>query len=406
MRIGNPFRKYRFQPSISSRFAVRKAVTIPPGVLITCVKWSGVEFLRARGCSMIRKTFVSGAIVLVALPVITGCSPTAGGAAAGGPAVAAGTLPIMASGRALAFRANSTNSSEVSSFTNLPFSRHEITQASILEKSAPGGIRIEGSVDKDPNPAVNNFMNPALVTASSPDTLQNGTQIAGMTDVKGDVYFDGGNFGDVNASDESTSLSSVSVYNVYDNNNFVEQIVMRHGTTIRYREGADGAGTATYAVGYIGNNTTTMPGSGQATYKGFNESGTSVFDNSGTMEEMYLTGGTVELTADFGAGTVKGGIKDGELTTYRNMLPVVLNNAVTGLYIDANITGSEYTGTAHLVDANNNAVGTTQTNEAIGAFFGDGAAETAAAYVIEGNAMLDGQNRDYIMSGTIGAVKK
>jgi len=355
---------------------------------------------------MIRKTFVSGAIVLAALPGITGCSSTKGVAAAGGPAVAAGSLPIKASGKALAFRTNSNNTSSVSTFNNLPQSQQQITQASILEKSAPGGIRIEGSVDKDPNPNNNQGQNPALVTASSPDTLQNGTAIAGMKDVKGAVYFENGNFGDAQASNESTGLSSVGVYNVYKNNNFVEQIVMKHGTTIRYREGADTAGTATYAVGYIGNNTTTMPGSGQATYKGFNESGTSVFDNNGTMEQMGLSGGTVELTADFGAGTVKGGIKDAQLTTYRNSLPVVLNNAVTGLHIDANITGSEYTGKAQLVDAGNNAVGTTQTNEAIGAFFGDGAAETAAAYVIEGNAMLDGQNRDYILSGTIGAVKK
>ena len=353
---------------------------------------------------MIRKTFVSGAIVLAALPGIAGCSSTGGGAAAPG-AVAAGSLPIAASGKALAFRTNSNNTSSVSTFSNLPQSQQEITQATILEKSVPGGIRIDGSIDKDASPNTNQGPNPALVTASSPDTLQNGTQIAGMKDVKGNVYFENGNFGDTQASDASTGLSSVGVYNVYKNNTFVEQIVMKHGTTIRYREGADGAGTATYAVGYIGNNTTNMPGSGQATYKGFNESGTTVFDNNGTMEQMGMSG-TVELTADFGAGTVKGGIKDGQLVSYRNMQPVVLNTAVTGLNIDATITGSEYTGTAQLVDANNNAIGTTQTNEAIGAFFGDGAAETAAAYMIEGNAMLDGQNRDYIMSGTIGAVKK
>lgn len=359
---------------------------------------------------MIRKSFVSGAIVLALLPGISGCSPSAGVAAAGGAAApgpaAAGTLPLKASGKALAFRSNSQNTAEVSSFTDLPFSRQEITQASILEKSAPGGVRIEGSVDEDTNPTKNQGANAALVTASSPDALDNGTKLAGMKDVKGNVYFENGNFGDTQASDESTGLSSVGVYNVYKNNAFVEQIVMKHGTTIRYREGAESDGTATYAVGYIGNNTTNMPASGQASYKGFNESGTSVYDADGTMEQIGLSGGTVELTADFGAGTMKGGIKGAELATYRNNQAVVLNNAVTGLNIDASITGSEYTGTAQLVDANNVAVGTTMTNEAIGAFFGDAAAETAAAYMIEGNAMLDGQNRDYIMSGTIGAVKK
>ncbi|MEP3437882.1 MAG: transferrin-binding protein-like solute binding protein [Hoeflea sp.] len=354
---------------------------------------------------MTRKAFISGAIVLAIIPAVTGCSPSAG-IVLPGAAVAAGSLPIKASGKALAFRANSTNTSSVSSYTNLPQSRHEITQASIIEKSAAGGIQIDGSVDKDPNPSNNQGTNPALVTAGSPDTLQNGTAIAGMKDAKGSVYFENGNFGDTQVSNDTANLSSVGVYNVYANNTFVEQIVMKHGTTIRYQEGADGAGTATYAVGYIGNNTTNMPGSGQASYKGFNEGGTTVYDDNGTMQYMGLSGGTVELTADFDAGTVKGGIKDAQLATYKNQQMVVLNNTVTGLNIDANITGSEYTGTAQLVDANNNAVGTTRTNEAIGAFFGNGAAETAAAYLIEGNAMLDGQNRDYIMSGTIGAVKK
>ncbi|KGF68387.1 hypothetical protein LL06_16900 [Hoeflea sp. BAL378] len=349
--------------------------------------------------------------MLAVLPAIAGCSKTAGVAAAGGggvtPAgpVTAGSLPITASGKALAFRANSQNTSSVSSYTNLPQSQQQIAQASMLEKSAPGGIRIEGSLNKDASPNPNQGVNPALVTAGSPDALQNGTRIAGMTDVKGNVYFENGNFGDAQASSNSANLSSVGVYNVYRNNAFVEQIVMKHGTTIRYQEGVDGAGTATYAVGYIGNNTTNMPGSGTATYKGFNESGTSVYDDNGTMQYLGLSGGTVELTADFGAGTVKGGIKNARLTTFKNQQELVLNNAVTGLNINANITGSEYTGTAQLVDANNAAVGTTTTNEAIGAFFGDAAAETAAAYMIEGNAMLDGQNRPYIMSGTIGAVK-
>tara|TARA_R110002020_G_scaffold154610_6_gene334612 strand:- start:4499 stop:5575 length:1077 start_codon:yes stop_codon:yes gene_type:complete len=357
---------------------------------------------------MTRIAFVSGALVLAVLPAIAGCSKTAGVAAGGGVTpvgpVTAGSLPIKASGKALAFRANSENTASVSSYTKLPQSQQQITQASMLEKSAPGGISIDGSVDKDASPNTNQGANPALVTAGSPDKLENGTSIAGMKDVKGAVYFENGNFGDAQAASDSANLSSVGVYNVYKNNAFIEQIVMKHGTTIRYQEGVDGAGTATYAVGYIGNNTTNMPGSGTATYKGFNEGGTSVYDDNGTMQQLGLSG-TVELTADFGAGKVTGGIRDAQLKTYKNQQEMVLNDTVTGLAINANITGSEYTGTAQLVDANNVAVGTTTTNEAIGAFFGDGAAETAAVYMIEGNAMLDGQNRDYVMSGTIGAVK-
>lgn len=349
--------------------------------------------------------------MLAVLPAFAGCSSSGGaGTATGGltspTPVTTGSLPLKASGKALAFRANSTNTSSVSSYTNLPQSQQQLATASILEKSAQGGIRIEGAVDKDINPNTNQGANPAIVSASSPDALGGGTKLAGMKDVKGSVYFENGNFGDTQASNASSNLSSVGVYNVYKNNTFVEQIVMKHGTTIRYQEGVDGAGTAIYAVGYIGNNTTNMPGTSTATYKGFNESGTSEYDDNGTMQQLGLNGGTVELTADFGAGTVKGGIRDAQLVTYRNQQLEVLNNTVTGLDINANITGSEYTGTANLVDAGNKPVGTTTTNEAIGAFFGDAAAETAAVYVIEGNAMLDNQARDYIMSGTIGAVKK
>lgn len=353
---------------------------------------------------MNKLAFISSAVLLAALPGISGCTSATGGATP--VAGSGGTLPIKASGKALAYRANATNTSSINSYTSLPSSTHEITQAAILEKSAAGGIRLDGSADQDTNPTTNQGNNPALISASSPDTLAAGTAINGMKDVKGNIYFDNGNFGDAQAANETSNLSSVGVYNVYKNNTFVEQIVMKHGTTIRYQEGTAGDATAIYAVGYIGNNTTNMPTSGQATYKGFHEGGSSVYDDNGTMQSLGMSGGTVELVADFGAGTVTGGIKDAQLATYKNGQLVDLNPTVTGLNINANITGSEYTGTAQLVDANNNAVGTTKYNEAIGAFFGNSAAETAAAYVIEGNAELDGQNRDYILSGGFGAVKK
>ncbi|AKH99149.1 hypothetical protein IMCC20628_00422 [Hoeflea sp. IMCC20628] len=352
---------------------------------------------------MNKSALISGAVVLAILPVVSACSPSGGTLA--GPA-AGGSLPIKASGKALAYRVNATNTSSVSSYTNLPQSQHQITQARILEKSAPGGITIDGAADVDPDPNTNQGNNPALITATSTDQLENGTTLVGMTDAKGSIYFDGGNFGDAQVSNEHANLSSVGVYNRHDSNGkFVEQIVLKHGTTIRYQEGADGAATSVQAVGFIGNNTTNMPMSGQATYRGFHEGGTSVYDDNGNMQNMGLNGGEVELTADFGAGTVKGGIKNGQLAAYKDSNMLMLNPNVTGLNINANITGSDYTGTAQLVDSNNNPVGTSTYNEAIGSFFGDAAAETAAAYVIEGNAEIDGQNRDYLMTGTFGAVK-
>ena len=358
---------------------------------------------------MTRLAFITGATLLVALPVLSGCkaSSSVPNTVVTPPTpTPAGTLPIKASGRALAFRSNATNTSSINSYTTLPSSTHQIKQASILERAAAGGIRINGSADKDSNAVKNQGANPALISASSPDTLQGGTALAGMTDAKGNVYFENGNFGDAQASNDMSNLSSVGVYNVYKNNTFVEQIVMKHGTTIRYQEGKAGDGTAIYAVGYIGNNTAQMPTSGQATYKGFHEGGTSVYDDNGTMQQLGLRDGTVELTADFAAGTMTGGISGAQLVTYKNNAMTVLNPDVTGLEINATIVGSEYNGTAQLVDKNKNPVGTTVYNESIGAFFGDDAAETAAAYVIEGNAALDGQNRDYLMSGDFGGVKK
>lgn len=352
---------------------------------------------------------VSGALLLALVPAISGCSSSTDGIAApaAGVTPAGGALPIKASGKALAFRANAKNTASINSYTNLPTSQHAILQARILEKSKAGGIQIAGSADVDKNPSTTQGTNPALVSAFSADTLKNGTAIAGMKDAKGNIYFENGNFGDAQASNETASLSSVGVYNIYDKNSkLVDQIVMKHGTTIRYREGKEGDPTATYAVGYIGNNTTNMPASGMATYKGFMESGTSVYDDNGTMQQMGLRGGKVELTADFGAGKVTGGVSGAQFVTYKGNNMVVLNKNITGLNIKADITGAEYTGTATLVDANKKAIGTTSSNEAIGAFFGDGAAETAAAYLIEGKAPIDGQNRDYIMSGGIGAVKK
>ena len=346
--------------------------------------------------------------MLAFLPSISGCSPSNAVLAGAGvpPAGPGGSLPIKASGRALAYTVNSTNISSISTFTNTPQSEHRITQAKILDKSAPGGVAIEGSATVDPTPNTNQGNNPALVSASSADTLQNGTKIAGMTDAKGNIYFDGGNFGDAQATDATTGLSSVGVYNKHDSTGkFIEKIVLKHGTTIRYREGKESDTIALHAIGYIGNATTNMPTTGQATYRGFHEGGVSVYDDDGTMQNMGLSGGKVELTADFGAGTVKGGITEARFAAYKSSKVVDLNPNITGLNINANITGSDYTGTANLVDSSNNPVGTTTSNDAIGSFFGDAGAETIATYVIEGNAQIDGQNRDYIMSGAIGAVK-
>lgn len=349
------------------------------------------------------------ALLLGLAPILAGCNTAGGGGAGGGGGGTTGptgTLPVTGMGKALAFRAKSTNTSDVNTYTGLPQSSQQLAGTKILDKSAPGGIEFTASADANPDPDNYYKDKGALISASTTDTLEGGTQIAGMSKAEGAVYFENGNFGDPQVSDANSNLSAVGVYNNYKDGVFVEQLVLKHGTTIRYSEAVDGADEAVYAVGFIGDKTMNMPQSAKATYKAFHEGGVSQYDNGTEMAQMGLRGGTVELLADFDNGTVKGGIKDAQLLTYRDGSEVVLNNNITGLAIDANITGSEYAGTAQLVDTAGNGVGTTTYNESLGGFFGDGAAETMAAYVIEGNAELDGANRDYIMSGTFGGVKQ
>src|SRR5690606_30769746 len=125
-----------------------------------------------------------------------------------------------------------------------------------------------------------------------------------------------------------------------------------------------------------------MPGSGTATYKGFHEGGIGVYTKGdGTTGQMYLRG-KAELAADFGAGKVTGGVKDAELLGQYDQATASspnLNSNIVGLAIDATISGSDYAGTAALVDSAGNTVGTVAHGNAIGGFFGANAAETAAA---------------------------
>ena len=361
-----------------------------------------------------RETFLIAAAGSLLAGCVGGGAGSGGGAAGGGTGGAGGgagqSLPVTAKGRAIAFRVASDFTSGTNSYTGLPTSSHNPTSTAVVERSARGGIEIEGSATEDTNPAPyqGNAMAPAaLISASSPDTLENGTAIAGMKDAKGNVYFENGNFANPQAEDANAAVSTVGVYNIYDSNNqFVEQIVMKYGTTVRYREGATGDPNATYAVGFIGENTTNMPKKGTATYKGFYESGQSYYNDNGTMKSMYFKDGTVELVADFDKGKVTGGISGAALNGNDNGTPVDLNSNIDGLAINADINGSNYDGTAMLVDAAGNQVGTSSYNEAIGAFFGPDASETAAAVLIEGNADLNGSASDYVISGTLGGVKK
>lgn len=344
------------------------------------------------------------AIMAGTMFVVTGCFG-GGGGAAGGPGAPAGTLPISASGKMLAVRLPGTAVSSINSYTNTPQVETTVTGVTAVDRTSQGGVGISGAADADPNPNPNQGSTvapAALITAQAGGPMAGGAAIIGITQGKGNVYFENGNFGDPQVETANAAVSSVSVYNPQSG----PQIVLKNATTIRYRDGVEGDGLVNYGVGYVGNATANMPGSGTATYSGFYEHGLGAFvRDDNTLQQFYMRG-DAELAANFATGKVTGGVT-GSLGYYdaQAQTSVNPNTNVTGIKIDADISGSEYAGAATFVDAIGNNVGAYTNNEAIGGFFGAGAAETAAAVSMEGNMMLDGANRDYVFQGVIGAVK-
>lgn len=327
------------------------------------------------------------------------------------PNVPAGTLPVSASGKMAVVRLPATVESEVSSWDGLPIQRAHLTSATATDRTSAGGVGISGSAEADPNPNDKQGGGPALpalISASADGTLAGGAPIIGLDKAKGVVYFENGNFGDPQVSSANAAISAVGVYNLFDDSGLTGQVILENSTTIRYRDGNQGDTEANFGVGYVGNPTATMPGSGTATYKGFYEQGVGAFQAAGgPVRQLYLKGDG-ELMADFGAGTVSGGVTNGELMTTNpdGSNPVNVNPAVAGMALDATISGTEYSGTARLVDSAGAQVGTVSDSQVVGGFFGADARETIAASQIEGRAMLDGAESDYVIQGVIGAVKQ
>lgn len=328
----------------------------------------------------------------------------------GTPPPQAGTLPVEAKGKMLAVRLPATVKSEIFDYDNLPMQSAEITDAVATDRTETGGIGISGSADKDPSPNKNqgsDIAPAALISASVDGKMKGGSSFIGLDKAKGAVYFDNGNFGDPQVSSADAAISSVGVYNHYDADNKVTQTILKDSTTIRYRDGKEGDTEANFGVGYVGNATAAMPGSGEATYKGFFEQGIGVYaKDDGSVGTMFLNG-EAEIKANFGTGAVTGGVK-GDLKSYDSVsgTSVNLNEDIKGMAIDAKITGAEYAGTAKLVDGTGKGVGSVSNGETIGGFFGANAAETIAATSIEGKAKLGGAESDYVLQGVIGAVKK
>jgi hypothetical protein len=349
-------------------------------------------------------------VAAAAVIALAGCTSSGGGVPAGpGEPQKTGALPVEGKGKMLAVRLPASIKSETNTHTNTPMHTAEVTGALASDRTDAGGVGISWSADKDPSPNVNQGSDIApavLVSAKADGSMKGGAAFIGLDKAKGQVFFENGNFGDPQVESADAAISSVSVYNHYNADGTSTQTLLKDATTIRYRDGKAGNAAANFGVGYVGNPTAAMPGSGQATYKGFYEQGIGVYAQGGVARTMFLNG-DAELKADFGTGTVTGGVK-GALQAYDNVsqATVNLNDNIKGMAVDTKITGTEYAGTAKLVDAAGGAVGSITNGEAIGGFFGADAAETVAATSIEGKAMLGGVESDYVLQGVIGAVKQ
>lgn len=354
--------------------------------------------------------------VAIAVAALGGCSGTGGGTTALGPTLPvpgapagpakSGTLPVEAKGKMLAVRLPAENKPGTNTYTDTPTFSAEVAGAVATDRTAAGGVGISGSAEKDPSPNKNqgsDIAPAALISAKADGKMKGDADFIGLDKAKGGVYFENGNFGDPQAESEEAALSAVGVYNLDKDT----QIVLKDSTTIRYRDGKKDGKEANFGVGYVGNPTAAMPGSGEATYKGFFEQGIGVYTRAdGSTGSMYLSG-DAELKANFGTATVTGGVK-GDLKSYddKTGTTVNLNDSIKGMAVDAKIKGTEYAGSARLVDGAGAAVGTIANGEAIGGFFGADAAETIAATSIEGKAKLGGADSDYVLQGVIGAVKQ
>lgn len=347
------------------------------------------------------KRFLGSVLVFSAL---SACASTPGGG--GGAAV---NLPLTGNGRLLAVQLPATTSTSLNTTTGLP--QHNVDSIDgprPTDQSRAGGMSFTATAMADANPAPNfgdqtfgtATLRAAQVSASTTDTLAGGTALSGVTNAKGRVYFENGNFGDPQVETASAGISTVSVYNPPS----APQIVLTDATTIRYREGAAGTGSAVFGVGYIGNPTATMPATGTVNYRAFFEQGTAVFDNGGGATQMYLKGDAA-LTADLATGKVTGGVSNASLNrTDATGNEINLNAGIAALAVDGTITGNTYAGTATFKDAAGADIGT-QNSEMTGGFFGPDARNTALAMQSNGTMTLDGATAGFVFQGVMGGTR-
>lgn len=346
-----------------------------------------------------KKSYVILLSTILVAP-LAACTSSGGGGGGGTPqAGGGGALPIMAKGKMLALQLPSKNKVEQNSFLKVDEFSAVIDGVTPTDRTTKGGVGFSAEGKKDPDGTT--FL-PDTISAKLDTSLAGGTKVVEIKDAPGRVYFDSGNFGDVQVTDAKGRVSSVGVYNIYKNNVLQETIVLKEATSIRFTSGNAGDSDATFGVGFAGNETASMPTSGKATYKAFWEGGASASSDGGTIKRFAI-GGDAELIADFTTATVTGGVTNLKMWDAGKEVVAPVQK---GIEINATIAGAEYAGTAAFVDGAGKTVGATTNSEVIGGFFGANASETVAVMTMEGNMDINGSNRDYVVLGTMGGVKK
>lgn len=259
----------------------------------------------------------------------------------------------------------------------------------------------------------------ALVTI---DNFANtgGANYVPITDEATSIYFENGNFGGPQISNNSRlNVSGVDVYNPSPFG-VAPQIVLNDVTTFRANAfNGVGVQNVAFGVGFAGNQTAPaqMPVANTATYRTFIEGGVSGYNDGGTFRNASASttprGAAVNMVADFGAGTMTMDLNGLQYTGAgtAGAATAVRNADVDGVIFTAPIVGNTFQGTARLVNAADVNVGGTQSGEVVGGFFGQNAAEAAAGLIITGNMPIDSGDgagavaRDYIMSWSLGGTQ-
>ena len=242
-----------------------------------------------------------------------------------------------------------------------------------------GGAGVVQMMDAKPF-AVTNGATPsslsAVVLNSASRTTSSGT---GIFNPEAGTFSVGALMGTINADGDLVVLDGGGIIEVLDGDtDHAAQFIATPTTTDRL-------------IGIVGFETeaSDLP-SGVATYQGTTE--ITIVDGS----DVYALSGTATIAADFDGMRVDTTLKvlDGTVTVGATA-PADVADVATIMFVDSDIAGTGFTdGTASVTSSELSALSGSETSSLDGAFFGPGADESGAAFVIddtvEGSLLIQG----------------